>query len=118
MATTGTLQGLFRRFGGERGEDEARAFLERLRWPNGPVCPRCGAKEPYALKPRPTSRRPGRAGLYKCRAKECRRQFTVTVGTIMEDSHIPLATWVIAFHMLASSKKGISAHWLHRNLHG
>ena len=61
-----------RRFGGADGEENARAFLEQLRWPGGPVCPRCGAKEPYKLVPRPTSKHPGRPGLYKCRAPASR----------------------------------------------
>lgn len=95
-------------------EEAAREYLEGVRWPNGPVCPRCGADKPYALVARATSKKPGRAGLYKCRAKECRKQFTVTVGTIMERSHIPLSTWLLAFHLMSSSKKGFSAHQMHR----
>jgi len=110
------LKTLLRQFDGPDGDERARAIFEQLRWPSGPVCPRCDAGNPYILTPRATSKRPGRKGLYKCRAKECRKQFTVTVGTIMEDSHIPLGTWMVAFQMLASNKKGISAHWLHRNL--
>jgi transposase-like protein len=102
---------LMQRFG---TEEAARAYLEALRWPTGPVCPRCGGADPYRLKARPDSTRPGRPGLLKCRA--CRRQFTVTVGTIFEDSHIPLSTWVIAMHLMAASKKGMSAHQLHRML--
>lgn len=97
-----------------RDEDEARALLERLRWPNGPACPRCGGADPYRLTPKVGSKRPGRKGLLKCRA--CRKQFTVTVGTIFEDSHIPIVTWLTAFHLVCSSKKGISAHQLHRML--
>src|SRR5262245_48509339 len=93
-------------------EDKAREYLEALRWPNGPACPRCGGAEPYRLTPKATSKRPGRAGLLKCRA--CRKQFTVTVGTIFEDSHIKLSVWLIAMHLMAASKKGISAHQLHR----
>jgi transposase-like protein len=95
-------------------EEAARGYLESLRWPDGPVCPRCGGADPYRLKPRADSKRPGRPGLLKCRA--CRRQFTVTVGTIFEDSHIALSTWVIAMHLMAASKKGMSAHQLHRML--
>jgi transposase-like protein len=102
---------LMKRFG---TEEAARGYLENLRWPNGPVCPRCGGADPYRLKPRADSKRPGRPGLLKCRA--CRKQFTVTVGTIFEDSHIPLSTWVIALHLMAASKKGMSAHQLHRML--
>lgn len=96
-------------------EDAARELLEQMRWgSNGAVCPHCGGADPYKLTPKATSKRPGRKGLYKCRA--CRKQFTVTVGTIFEDSHIPISKWLMALHLLASSKKGISAHQLHRNL--
>lgn len=95
-------------------EDAARELLEKMRWPNGAACPRCGGSDPYKLTPRATSKKPGRKGLYKCRA--CRKQFTVTVGTVFEDSHIPLSKWLLAIHLLASSKKGMSAHQLHRNL--
>lgn len=96
-------------------EDAARALLEEMRWgKDGAVCPHCGGADPYKLTPKATSKKPGRKGLYKCRA--CRKQFTVTVGTIFEDSHIPISKWLLALHLLASSKKGISAHQLHRNL--
>lgn len=96
-------------------EDAARALLESMRWgQNGAVCPHCGGADPYKLTPKPSSTRPGRKGLYKCRA--CRKQFTVTVGTIFEDSHIPISKWLLALHLLASSKKGMSAHQLHRML--
>jgi transposase-like protein len=115
MSTMETLAAVLQEFVGEQGEGKARKLLEEIRWPDGPVCPHCGAKDPYILKPRPTSRRPGRPGLYKCRARGCRKQFTVRVRSIMQDSHIPYRTWVIAFQMLASSK-GISAQWLHREL--
>jgi transposase-like protein len=91
---------------------EARAYLESLRWPDGPICPHCGADKPYRLTPKPTSKT--RKGVLKCRA--CRKQFTVTVGTIFEDSHIPLAKWLMAIHLLCASKKGMSAHQLHRML--
>jgi transposase-like protein len=95
-------------------EDAARELLESLRWPNGAVCPHCGGDHPYKLTPKPTSTRPGRKGLYKCRA--CRKQFTVTVGTIFEDSHVPISKWLLAIHLLSASKKGMSAHQLHRML--
>jgi transposase-like protein len=94
-------------------EDEARALLEDMRWgKDGAVCPHCGGTEPYKITPKAGSKT--RKGLYKCRA--CRKQFTVTVGTVFEDSHIPISKWLLAIHLLASSKKGISAHQLHRNL--
>jgi transposase-like protein len=93
-------------------EDAARNTLERLRWPNGPVCPKCAGVEPYRITPKPGSKT--RKGLWKCKA--CRKQFTVTVGTIFEDSHIPLGKWLMAIHLMCASKKGMSAHQLHRML--
>jgi transposase-like protein len=91
-------------------EDKAREFLEAIRWPDGPVCPHCGlVKEAYKLQGKST-----RPGLWKC--KGCRKPFTVTVGTIFADSHIPLSKWLLAYHLLCASKKGISAHQLHRML--
>jgi transposase-like protein len=95
-------------------EDRARSLLESLRWPKGPVCPHCKAEKPYVLTPKTDSKRPGRKGLYKCR--ECRKQFTVTVGTVFEDSHINLSKWLMAIFLLCSSKKAMSAHQLHRML--
>jgi transposase-like protein len=93
---------------------KAREFLENLRWPNGAVCPHCGCKTAYKLTAKPTSKKPVRPGVYKC--KDCEQQFTVTVNTIFEDSHIPLNKWLLAIHLLCTSKKGMSAHQLHRNL--
>lgn len=95
-------------------EDAARELLERMRWPNGPICPRCKSTVAYRLTPRVESKRPVRKGVLKC--KGCRKQFTVTVGTIFEDSHIPLSKWLLAIHLLCSSKKGMSAHQLMRML--
>lgn len=91
-------------------EDKAREHLEMLRWPNGPVCPKCGESEKIT-KLKGKSHRPG---LYQCNG--CRQHFTVTVGTLFEDSHIKLHKWLLAFHLMASSKKGISSHQLHRML--
>src|SRR5262245_5803050 len=96
-------------------EAEARALLEEIRWGKNAAnaaCPHCGAMSPYRLTPKPGSKT--RPGLWKCRA--CRKQFTVTVGTIFEASHVSLVKWWLAIHLLASSKKGISAHQIHRNL--
>jgi|ERR1700722_6150200 len=96
-------------------EDKARGLLESLRWPNGPVCPHCQnhkEKPIYTLTPKPTSKTPGRKGLYCCAA--CRKQFTVLVNTIFSDSHVPVSKWVMAFFILCSSKKSISAHQMHR----
>src|SRR6266851_9049278 len=87
--------------------DKARAWLETQLWPNGPVCGHCGSLDnatPIASRP----------GLYQCNAKECRKQFTVTVGTLFERSHIPLDKWLMAAFLLCSSKKGMSTHQLHR----
>ncbi len=94
--------------------DKARDLIERLRWPNGPVCPHCQSTEAYKLTGKPESKKPARKGLYKCKA--CRKQFTVTVGTIFEDSHIPLGKWLVAIYLMSASKKGVSAHQLHRML--
>lgn len=96
-------------------EDKARECVEKLRWPNGVVCPHCKGREAYKLQPNGNSKTHVRNGAYKC--KSCRKQFTVTVGTIFEDSHIPLHQWLSAIQFLCSSKKGISAHQLHRMLH-
>ena len=110
--------------------DAARDYLEKQRWPEGPECPHCGlVGEAYKITPKPIPpvteyqtkaelkakrvRKP-RRGLWKCAG--CRKPFTVTVGTIFEDSHIPLNKWVIAVHLLCASKKGMSAHQLHRML--
>jgi transposase-like protein len=96
-------------------EDSARQFLENERWPNGTICPHCGAiGESYQLKAKKESKSPVRPGVWKCGG--CRKQFTVKVGTIFEDSHIPLTTWLKAIHLLCASKKGMSAHQLHRML--
>ena len=88
----------------------ARKHLERLHWPHGPVCPRCGSLD-RITKLAGKSTRPG---VYKC--NECAKPFSVTVGTIMEDSKIPLNKWLMAFALYNSSKKGFSAHQLHRSL--
>lgn len=92
-------------------DDAARAHLESLLWPNGPTCPRCGAREARVTLLKGKRTRPG---VYKC--KDCRKPFTVTVGTVMERSKIPLAKWVLAAQLMASSKKGMSALQLQRML--
>ena len=92
--------------------DKARELLESLRWPKGAICPHCQFNEVYKIVPKPGSTT--RKGLYKCAA--CRNQFTVTVGTIFEDSHIPISKWLMAIFILCSSKKSVSAHQLHRML--
>lgn len=97
-------------------EDKAREFLEAKRWPDGPVCPHCGVlNEATKLEPKIGKegvKSHGRKGLWNCNA--CRRQFSATIGTIFEDSHIPLHKWLFAIHLLCASKKGMSAHQLHR----
>ena len=102
-------------------EEAAFAWLEARMWPDGPVCPHCGALDRiYALKgvrSKPSKKHPEgveRHGLKKC--GHCRKQFTVRVGTVMEDSHAPLHKWLQAIHLLCSSKKGMSSHQLHRIL--
>ena len=95
-------------------EDQARALLESLRWPSGPTCPHCNFNEVYTLTARAGRQRPARRGLYSCAA--CRNQFTVTVGTIFEDSHLPLSKWLMAISILCLSKKPISSRQLHRML--
>lgn len=94
-------------------EDKARLYFENLRWgANGAACPHCGGDAPYKLQSANGSST--RKGVWKCRA--CRKQFTVTVGTVFEASHIPLTKWLQALYLITSSKKGISAHQLHRML--
>lgn len=93
-----------------QNDDAAREYLESLRWPSGPICPHCGAVEGITTLQGKASR----PGLYQC--NPCHGQFTVTVGTIFEKSKIPLHKWLLAFRLMAGSKKGISAHQIHRTL--
>jgi transposase-like protein len=111
-------------------DDEAEAYqlMERIRWPDGPVCPHCGTKDDaHFIEPKSgeASRTRTRADgsekkstsyrrVWRCHA--CKKQFTVIVGTIFGESHIPLAKWLMAFHLLCSGKNGVSAHELHRQL--
>jgi transposase-like protein len=91
-------------------EAKAREHLEAIRWPEGPVCPHCGSVDKvYRL-----SGKSHRPGLIHC--NNCDGSFTVTTGSVMESSHVPLNKWVLAFRLMASSKKGISAHQLHRTI--
>ena len=91
-------------------ETKAREHLEAIRWPDGPYCPHCGETEKvYRL-----NGKSHRAGLLHCNG--CNEAFTVTVETVMERSHVPLNKWVLAYRLMASSKKGFSAHQLHRTL--
>ena len=94
-------------------ENEAFRFVEGIIWPNGPVCPHCGGVDRIsAIKPNPEKR--VRYGLKKC--GQCRGQFTVRMGTIFEESKLPLAKWLQAIFLMTASKKGVSAHQLHRTL--
>ena len=91
-------------------ETKAREHFEAIRWPNGPFCPHCGETERvYRLHGK--SHRPG---LLYCNS--CNGSFTVTTGSVMESSHVPLNKWALAFRLMCSSKKGVSAHQLHRML--
>ena len=91
--------------------DKAREYLESVRWPSGPICPHCASvsKDHYRLEGKAH-----RVGLLKC--KDCREQFSVTVGTVFERSKIALNVWLQAVYLLCSSKKGMSSHQLHRTL--
>lgn len=90
-------------------ETAARAHLERTRWPHGPCCPHCGSFAATRLEGAAH-----RAGLFECR--DCAKQFSVTVGTVFERSHVPLHKWVLANYLMNASKKGVSAHQLHRSI--
>ena len=96
-------------------EEMARELLERVRWPDGPICPHCvvvGGH--YRVSPRKGSRSPVRQGVWKCR--DCRKQFTVTVGTVFHGSKIPLSKWVTAIYLMGDSAKPVNANQLHRRL--
>jgi transposase-like protein len=88
--------------------EAARTYLEALRWVKERVCPHCGTvNHSFATK---------KPGVYRCGSKECRKDFSVTTKSVMESSHIKLNVWLQAFFLMASSKKGISSHQLHRAL--
>jgi transposase-like protein len=91
-------------------DEKAREHLEAIRWANGRFCPHCGESE----RTSPVQGKSHRAGLYYCLS--CKKTFTVTVGTLFERSKIPLSKWTLAFALMTASKKGISAHQLHRML--
>jgi transposase-like protein len=91
-------------------ETAAREAMEALLWPDGPVCPHCGCTGKIGH----VEGKSARPGLYYC--GDCKGQFTVTVGTIFERSKVPLSKWWMAIHLMAASKKGVSAHQLHRLL--
>ncbi len=91
-------------------DEAARLYFEAQRWPAGPFCPHCGETQ-NVHRMEGKSHQPG---MLYCRS--CGKKFTVTVGTVMERSHIPLSKWALAFRLMASSKKGMSAHQLGRSL--
>jgi transposase-like protein len=96
-------------------DEAARAYLEEIRWPNGVVCPHCkNADQDKFWTIKTNTKKSIRAGLRQC--VECKKQFTCTVGTIFEDSHIPLRKWLVAWYLLCSSKKGISSLQIQRML--
>ena len=101
-------------------EGEAYRFIESIRWPNGPICPHCGSiNHAYYLNPKNGARKT-RTGstsarrVWKC--ADCRKQFSVLVGTIFADSKIPLRTWILAFYMMCSDKNGTASYEMHRTL--
>src|SRR5215510_6090555 len=91
-------------------EEAAYAFVEAHVWPEGRVCPHCGRVDHSGRLAGKSTRK----GVYKC--YDCRKPFTVKVGTIFESSHIPMRLWLQAIYLIASSKKGISSNQLHRTL--
>jgi transposase-like protein len=91
-----------------QNHDEARKYLEDLRWADEAVCPHCGTVGKHYGTKKP--------GVWRCHSKECRKDFSVTTKTVMESSHIKLHIWLQAFALMTASKKGISAHQLHRSL--
>lgn len=96
-------------------ETAAREWLESKRWPDGkPFCPHCGEQGAYKLESKPDSKYPVTPGTWKCKA--CRKKFTVRIGTIFEESHVPISKWLMAMHLMASSKKGVSSHQIAREL--
>jgi transposase-like protein len=96
-------------------EEMARELLERVRWPDGPICPHCvvvGGH--YRVNPRKGSKRPVRPGVWKCR--DCRKQFTVTVGTVFQGSKIPLRQWMAVIHLMNASDNLLNSRQLHTRL--
>jgi transposase-like protein len=91
-------------------EEKAREYLEAVRWPDGPFCPHCGTTDKITK----LGGKKHRPGLHQC--NNCRGHFTVTVGTVYERSKVPLTKWLLATYLLSSSKKGMSAHQIHRTI--
>ena len=91
-------------------EDAAYQHVESILWPDGPICPKCGSLDnAYRMKGKRA-----RPGLRRCR--DCKKDFTVKIGTIFEDSHVKMHQWMQAMYLMCASKKGFSAHQLHRTL--
>lgn len=108
-----TLMTLARQFS---DEDKARAYLENLRWTNGvPVCPFCKSLG-SRINRKPSSGRKAQAGVCKCKNPDCRKQFTVTKGTVFESSHVGISLWMMCIFIMCSSKKGVSALQISRML--
>lgn len=95
-------------------KEAARKHLEKQRWPHGPICPHCRNNDQETIAPVKGKKQSHRDGLYYC--NDCKGQFTVTVGSVFERSKVPLNKWLLATFLIASSKKGISSHQLHRML--
>ncbi len=89
-----------------KDETRCREYYALLRWGGCPVCPHCERSNPYLLK----------SGKYRCSSKSCKKDFSVTKGTIFEKSHIPLSTWMGAMYLITGHKKGISSHQLARDM--
>ena len=97
-------------------EDAARTYFEEMRWPSGvPLCPFCGS-EGGRVNRKPSGRRKAQKGVCKCKHKDCRKQFTVTKGTVFEASHVGINLWMMCLFIMCASKKGVSAHQIHRML--
>jgi transposase-like protein len=96
-------------------ERKTRAYFEEIRWPNGVTCCHCGNADSARIYPiAANAKAKVREGLYEC--QDCHGQFTVMTGSVMESSHLPLTKWALAYRLMASAKKGISAHQMHRTL--
>ncbi len=114
-----TTSNIARRFS---DEEAAWGLLERLRWPDGPICPHCGVLDNATYLTPKSGYRRTRAGhvtyrrVWQCREQECGQQFSALVSTVMEDTHLPVSKWLLAMHLLCSGKNGVSAHELHRTL--
>jgi transposase-like protein len=92
-------------------EADARTYFEKIRWPDGPICPHCRGANVAKLNGQST-----RPGVFKCRNRICRKQFTVTVGTVFADTRLPLKTWLHMLFLLCFGGWRVSAHLLHRRL--